>query len=212
LSVDFHLLTPPGHNYDVMAVRPYQGVADEPPDAADNGTQWRMRHVPTVKAAMDAVGDSGKPIWFTEFGWRVGTNTSTTQNWQRAVPEATQADYLARTVRMLANEFPYVTRVYWYRDRNTGTDPFMDAYGLINNDGTVRPALAQVPSVYAVAPSQPTASTQASTTPAISTSTPVPTPTTTSTSTPVPAPTVIGTATPTPTPTTTARPAKKKHR
>ncbi|MCB0916799.1 MAG: cellulase family glycosylhydrolase, partial [Actinobacteria bacterium] len=53
--------------YDVMGVHPYMAVGNLTPDAPDTDGIWRMRHLPTLRNAMLAVGDD-KPIWFTEFG------------------------------------------------------------------------------------------------------------------------------------------------
>ena len=132
--------------YDIMGVHPYMGVANLSPDSPDTDGIWRLRHIPTLRKAMLAVGDN-KPIWFTEFGWRVGSIG--TSNWQLGVDEATQANYLADTLRIVRKEYPYVTRVYWYRelaDNNTSTS---SGYGLIQPDGTVKPALKQIPAIYA---------------------------------------------------------------
>jgi hypothetical protein len=137
-----------GH-YDVMSVHPYQAKADEPPETPDrDNNKWRMTHLPALKAAMGAVGDGRKPIWFTEFGWRAGTNTSTTPNWLRAVSEETQADYLARTLALIQSDWPYVEKVFWYRDRDTGSGSHLDRYGLIFPDGSYRPALERVGTLY----------------------------------------------------------------
>jgi polysaccharide biosynthesis protein PslG len=132
--------------YDIMGVHPYMAVANLSPDSPDTDGIWRLRHIPSLRKAMLAVGDD-KPIWFTEFGWRVGSLG--TANWQLGVDEATQAKYLADTLRIVRNEYPYVTRVYWYRelaDNNTSTS---SGYGLIQPDGTVKPALKQIPAIYA---------------------------------------------------------------
>lgn len=131
--------------YDIMGVHPYMAVGNLSPTAADTDGIWRLRHIPTLRAAMLAVGDN-KPMWFTEFGWRVGSTG--TANWQLGVDEATQAKYLADALQITREEYPYVTRVYWYRelaDNNTSTS---SGYGLIQPDGRVKPALAQIPGIY----------------------------------------------------------------
>ncbi|MDQ1247986.1 MAG: polysaccharide biosynthesis protein PslG [Actinomycetota bacterium] len=128
--------------YDIMGVHPYQGVADEAPELPDNGTMWRMNHLPALIAAMKAYGDGGKQIWFTEFGWRVAQTAPDTANWQRGVSPATQADYLARTIDLIQTTYPQVTRVYWYNDRVASTDANNTGYGMVYPDGSVTPALA----------------------------------------------------------------------
>ncbi|MCB0922825.1 MAG: cellulase family glycosylhydrolase, partial [Actinobacteria bacterium] len=59
-----------GTTYDVMGVHPYQGVADEAPELPDNGSMYRLGRVPALYSLMSKKGHAGRPIWFTEFGWR----------------------------------------------------------------------------------------------------------------------------------------------
>ena len=128
--------------YDVMGVHPYQAIADEAPEAPDDGSKWRMNHLPALLRVMTAHGDGGKPIWFTEFGWSVHPTQANAANWERGVSQAVQADYLLRTLDMVTRDYPSVTRVYWYNDRATTADPSNTGYGLVNTDGTPVPALA----------------------------------------------------------------------
>ena len=130
-----------GH-YDVMGVHPYMGVADEAPDLPDDGTMWRMNHLPALIAAMGKHGESSKPIWFTEFGWRVAPTAPGTANWLRGVTQETQADYLMRALAMVGDRYPTVQRMYWYNDRAKSDDPANTGYGLVYSDGTPVPALA----------------------------------------------------------------------
>ena len=130
--------------YDIMGVHPYQAVADEAPELPDNGTMWRLNHLPALINVMKKYGDGNKQIWFTEFGWRIAQTTPTTPNWQRGVDPATQADYLARTITLIRAKYPQVTRVFWYTDRVENTDPNNSGYGMIYPDGTTTPALANL--------------------------------------------------------------------
>jgi len=88
-----------------------------------------------------------KPMRFTEFGWRVGSTG--TANGELGVDEATQAKYLAETLRIVKTEWPYVTRVFWYRELADNNTTNSSGYGLITPKGTVKPALAQIPAIYA---------------------------------------------------------------
>ncbi len=130
-------------NYDVMGVHPYSAVGDEAPDLPDNGTPWRMRHLPALRSVMAAHGDGAKPVWFTEFGWRVRPTPPDARNWERGVSPDTAAEYLARTFRLVAEEWPYVERVFWYKDRSDSADPARAGYGLVLPDGSAMPALAK---------------------------------------------------------------------
>jgi hypothetical protein len=87
-----------------------------------------------------------KPMRFTEFGWRVGSTG--TANGELGVDEATQAKYLAETLELIRTEYTYVTRVYWYRDLADNNTATSSGYGLIQPDGTVKPALKQIPALY----------------------------------------------------------------
>jgi hypothetical protein len=130
--------------YDIMGVHPYQAVADEAPELPDNGTMWRLNHLPALINVMKKHGDGAKQIWFTEFGYRVAQTTATTPNWQRGVDPATQSDYLARTIDLIRAQYPQVTRVFWYRDRVERTDVNNSGYGMVFPDGTITPALANL--------------------------------------------------------------------
>ena len=134
--------------YDVMGVHPYQGVADEAPDLPDNGTMWRLNHLPTLKQAMTDYGDGGKSMWFTEFGWSVHPTVSGSANWQRGVTPDQQADYLARTVQLVRASYPYVSRTFWYQDRAESTDPNLAGYGLVFANGSVAKALTTLSQIY----------------------------------------------------------------
>jgi hypothetical protein len=127
--------------FDIMATHPYQGIADTPPEAPDDGTVWRLSHVAAVHALMERYGDGNKDIWFTEFGWSSHANTGAEKNWQIGVTEQQQADYLVRTIKYLGANFPYVTNIFWYTERNRDSGNMqLDNYGLLNRDLSEKPA------------------------------------------------------------------------
>jgi hypothetical protein len=130
-------------SFDVMGVHPYQGVSNEPPEAPDNGTKWRLSHVPAVHDLMCEFGDCDKPIWFTEFGWSSHPNEGDEGNWEWGVSQYQQAAYAVRAVAFVKENYPYVTNMIWYneRTRTTGT-PQIDNYGLLNrHDLSAKPVL-----------------------------------------------------------------------
>ncbi len=133
-----------GTTYDVMGVHPYQGVADEPPEAKDNGTMWRMTSIPRLRALMVRAGHGRRPIWFTEFGWRVGPPAAGGANSSRGVTARQQADYLVRTLAYVHRNWRYVTQVYWYRDRADSMADGRTGYGLVKPDGSPTVALDAV--------------------------------------------------------------------
>jgi hypothetical protein len=134
--------------FDVMSTHPYMGIADAPPGTPDDGTPWTLTHVQVVHDVMTSHGDGGKKIWFTEFGWSTHATDSSTPNWNRGVSEGTQAAYLAQTVALVRGRFPYVTRLYWYNDRDLADGGIQQRnYGLFRQDLSVKPAMVTLGSV-----------------------------------------------------------------
>ena len=195
-----------GH-FDTMSTHPYMGVADQAPETPDDGTKWTLTHVSAVRRLMDANGDAGKKVWFTEFGWSSHANTGLDlscgcNNWTRGVSEATQGDYLVRTLKLIQAHYPYVTHAFWYADRNRVQPTDGDwgdlhnaNYGLLYQDLTPKPVYTKVKAhLLSVVPA-PTTS---------------PVPTVSPTSTPSPAPTVSPSPSPSPIPTKSKGPRWRK--
>lgn len=129
-------------SFDVMATHPYMGLADAGPATADDGTMWTLTHVQAVHDLMAARGDGGKAIWFTEFGWSTHATDPSMPNWNRGVSEARQAAYLVETITLVRTRFPYVSRMYWYNDRDLADGGVQQQhYGLFRLDLTAKPAL-----------------------------------------------------------------------
>ena len=131
-----------GH-FDVMSTHAYQAVGDEPPELeAEDGDdgQYRLRGVEAVRDLMVANGDGRVPVWFTEFGWSAFDSPEDAESSERGVTEQQQADFAVRALRLLAEDYPYVERAYWYnaRDRASG-DERLDSYGLLRRDLTPKP-------------------------------------------------------------------------
>jgi hypothetical protein len=135
-------------SFDVLAVHPYLGPSDQPGTLADDGTVWTLNHVRTVHDLMAARGDGGKAIWFTEFGWSTHDNAAGTPPWALGVSEATQARYLTETVAYVRARLPYVTRMYWYNEKDlpAGGEQ-VGHYGLLRADDSPKPALAALAAV-----------------------------------------------------------------
>ncbi|MBA2475145.1 MAG: cellulase family glycosylhydrolase [Actinobacteria bacterium] len=127
--------------FDAVATHPYQGQGDLPPETPDNGTIWRISHLPAVRQVMVDWGDAGKPIWFTEFGWTVHDNWPGIDYWQLGVTGEQQADYLVRMIRYTRDNFPYVPVMIWYKERAwTGEEAHWAGYALL--DSELRPRVA----------------------------------------------------------------------
>lgn len=131
--------------FDAVACHPYMAPADLAPELPDDGTIWRISHVQALHDLMVSKGDGAKPIWFTEFGWSSHPNVGGEPNWEKGVTQAMQADYLIRTLTYVAANFPFVTNVFWYNERNntTGSAQYNN-YGLLNADLSVKPAYTAV--------------------------------------------------------------------
>jgi hypothetical protein len=139
--------------FDTMAVHPYMGQADAPPELPDTGDRWNMMHVDALVKLMEARGDGSMPIWFTEYGWSVHENTSTTPVWARGVTAAQQADYLQRAVALTANRWPQVDVMIWYNSRDKATgNVHQDGYGLMRRDFTIKPVLSMLKTIRDSAP------------------------------------------------------------
>lgn len=137
-----------GGHFDTMAVHPYMGRADAPPELPDPGEQWTLLHVDALVQLMQERGDASVPIWFTEYGWSVHENSSETPVWARGVSEEEQADYLRRAVALTTLRWPQVDVMIWYNSRDKATgDPHQDGFGLLRRDFSVRPALEMVRSI-----------------------------------------------------------------
>jgi hypothetical protein len=128
--------------FDVMATHPYMGPSNLPPTTPDNGTIWTLNHVTSVRNLMVARGDGAKNIWFTELGWSTHANADDYAPWALGVSEATQAAYLTQTVNLVRVRYPYVTRMYWYNERDLpwGGEQ-VEHYGLMHADLSAKPAL-----------------------------------------------------------------------
>jgi hypothetical protein len=128
--------------FDVMATHPYQGVGDAAPETVDTGSDWwLLTHAPAVHDLMVRHGDGAKPIWFTEYGWSVHPNRPGMALWERGVSPEEQASYIVRSITLTAARYPYVEKVFWYKDAaRPGEDQIQAGYGLLRQDLSGRPA------------------------------------------------------------------------
>jgi hypothetical protein len=133
-------------SFDVLGTHPYQGVADAPPEAADDGSRWWFTHLPAVRNVMLEHGDGAKPIWFTEFGWSAHANWAGVENWRRGVTPEQQGEYFVRAVEHTRANYEYVPVMFWYKERAYpgGADPHLEGYALLNADGSERPVYGRL--------------------------------------------------------------------
>src|SRR4029450_12815847 len=58
---------------------------------------------------------------------------------------AQQGDYLVRALKYVGDQFPWVTNVFWYNERDTDLgSPQQDGYGLLTRSLQPKPAYAAV--------------------------------------------------------------------
>jgi hypothetical protein len=139
-----------GGSFDVLATHPYQAPRDLPPEAPDDGSRSRIAHVRAVRAVMLEYGDADTPIWFSEFGWSSHPNHGTEPPWARGVTPEQQADYAVRTFGYVAEDFPYVTNLFWYNDRDKAVGSVQeDNYGLLHRDLSPKPVYRALAEVFA---------------------------------------------------------------
>lgn len=125
--------------FDVMSVHAYMSPSDLPPETK-NGTIWTLAAASQVKALMQDHGDGSTPIWYTEYGWSSHPNTGDEPNWNKGVTQEEQGDYLVRSLQFLGSEYPYVTNVFWYNERNRDAGhPHEDNFGLLRRDLSEKP-------------------------------------------------------------------------
>lgn len=136
-------------SFDAASCQPYQSASDLAPEAPDVGTKYRLAHLPAFKAVMDRNGDGHKAVWLTEIGWSAHANPSGTPPWARGVSESRQGEYLRRAVEYVRANYPYVTHLFWYNERNkVGTSSHEANFGLLRSDLSPKPAYHALEALY----------------------------------------------------------------
>jgi len=134
--------------FDIVATHPYQGLADAPPETADDGHRWWFTHLPAVRQVMLDYGDAAKPIWFTEFGWSAHANWAGIPNWERGVTPEQQGDYFVRALQYTSANYPYVPVAFWYKERTLPgeNDVHQAGFGLLDGTLAERPVYTRLKS------------------------------------------------------------------
>lgn len=125
-----------------ITVNPYQLPADAPPGRPDDGI-GSMRHLDALSDVLDSHDCAGKPIWFTEFGWSTHDQAPESQPWAWGVSERVQGERAIETLQLLKDEYPQVTRVFWYNARDRGEDASAQNgnFGMLRRDLSEKPIL-----------------------------------------------------------------------
>jgi hypothetical protein len=119
-------------SFDVVAFHPYFYGYD-PADRSTTSENQGWNRVAPMHDVMASNGDGDKPIWITECGQQNGSSFGATS-------EQAQAKSLLVSVER-AKELPYVSGLWWYMARDSGTDPrhAESNYGLLRFDGSLKP-------------------------------------------------------------------------
>ncbi|MCB0064394.1 MAG: hypothetical protein KDE19_19855, partial [Caldilineaceae bacterium] len=96
--------------FDGLALHPYGfGVPPSTPPAAD---RLNFRRLALHRQIITANGDSEKPVWITEMGWRVRA-PDPADAWQVVTP-AQQAAYLQEAIALVETDYPWIQRMaFW---------------------------------------------------------------------------------------------------
>jgi len=107
---------------DIVNIHPY---SDHGPDVT---RQWtgNFSDIQMIRDIMLRYGQGHRPIWVTEWGWQ--TNQ---------VTETEQAAYVARSLSMLVDLYPYVTLATYFVDYDRAPNFF---HGLVTADWRLKPS------------------------------------------------------------------------
>lgn len=122
-----------GSYFDAVGDHPY--TYPSTPDSTNSA--WNNMSIGTnsLRSIMIANGDSAKKIWITEYGApTAGPSSSDYVN---------QADMLIQAASMYQS-YSWVGPFFWYsyQDQGTATDTSQNFFGLLNSNGSPKPAYA----------------------------------------------------------------------
>jgi polysaccharide biosynthesis protein PslG len=118
-------------SFDALGYHPYS--FPELPDVYGSGWSQMAQTSPSLRSVMISNGDSGKPIWITEFG--------APSRGPDGVGEPAQATALTQAVAN-AKATAWIGALYIYTWQDEGTDPRNDQdwFGLLTAGGSAKPA------------------------------------------------------------------------
>ncbi len=123
---------------------------DDVPDTADTNTRrwhWSFfwKRFTQHYEVMSRYGDSGKQIWFTEFGWasieNVAPSPQPGYEYAAQISEAAHAQYLRRAFELAQTQYPYIgVMTVWNLNYNGGPNDEKSAWSVLRGDWAPRPA------------------------------------------------------------------------
>jgi hypothetical protein len=130
-----------GAFFDAVALHPYPHYPPSvSPETSMPGDSDLATKIARLRAMLAYYGDGDKAVWVTEYGWPV----------QPAVDEAAQARWLVRgAVGALAAGADRVCFYTLHDGPNPTAFPPEDAFGILRNDGTRKPAAGALEALLA---------------------------------------------------------------
>ena len=124
-------------NFDALGYHPYSFPAL--PQTYEPWSAWSQmaQTHPSIRSVMASNGDSGKPIWITEFGAPTGG--------PRGVGEAAQATALRQAIAdTKATSWIGALYMYTWQDKDTDPGAHREWFGLLTAGGSRKPAYEEV--------------------------------------------------------------------
>ena len=130
--------------FDVLGIHNYGGNIEPERDPASCGICFRRAEL--YRALMVRRGDAGTPVWATQYGWLMDPGRYVGQyDWMKVSPEH-QAEYLVRSYRYAANNWPWLTGTLLSNldastsPYHTGPEDGLPWFAILNDDHSPRPA------------------------------------------------------------------------
>jgi hypothetical protein len=135
-----------GITADAMSCHPYPMPANAAPGGGDMAlydSYYNLGNVHRLHDLMAANRDGDKPIWLTEYGYSTHANSGSEPPWRLGVSEDQQAAHLITALRWIKSNLPYVTRFYWYTDKDqTNSNTHTNNYGVLRLNLSPKPVHA----------------------------------------------------------------------
>lgn len=129
---------------DALGVHNYGGNVEPERDPAECGICFRRAEL--YRALMVRRGDGATPIWATEYGWLLDPGRGLGQyDWMK-VPADKQADYIVRSFRYAAANWPWMAGMLLSNldastsPYHTGPEDGLPWFAILNADHSPRPA------------------------------------------------------------------------
>ncbi len=154
-------------SFDILGIHNYGGNVEPERDPAECGICFRRAEL--YRNLMVRRGDAATPVWATEYGWLMDPGRYVGQyDWMKVSPEQ-QADYLVRSYRYAARNWPWLTGGLLSNldastsPYHTGPEDGLPWFAILNPDHSTRPAYEafkwmrseQMEVTHRAAPAQP---------------------------------------------------------